>query len=420
MKYILSLLLFVLSVSVAIGQQSNANYDESKVPSYILPDPLVFKDGSIVKTKKEWDKRRAELISIFQDEVYGISPEWKGNLSATEISVKKDALDGMAVRREIKITLKNGNKELDFIMLMYLPNSSRPVPIFLGYNFGGNHSVTDENDILITSSWMRNNPETGIVNNKASEAGRGKGASSWQAREIISRGYGLATIYYGDIDPDFDDGFRNGVHSLYDQKPNSSSWGSIAAWAWGLSRAMDYLQTIKSVDAKKVIVMGHSRLGKTSLWAGASDQRFAIVISNNSGCGGAALSMRKFGETVGRINTSFPHMFCDNYNKYNEKEETLPVDQHELIALMAPRPVYVASAEEDTWADPKGEFLSCVGASPVYFLLTGQNFQAKQMPATNAPVTGLIGYHIRTGKHNVTLYDWQRYLDFADMHLKRK
>jgi len=402
------------------AQQPVAKYDESKVPVYTLPDPLVFNDGSKVTNKNEWNKRRAEILQLFKNDVYGISPDWHGKLKVSEISRNENALNGLAVRKEIKLALINGNKELDIVMLLYLPHSAKPVPVFIGYNFGGNHSVTDEPDIAITTSWMRNNAVNGISEHKATEAGRGKAASSWQVKEIISRGYGLATIYYGDVDPDYDDGFKNGVHSLYDQRRDGSSWGSIAAWAWGLSRAMDYLETDHAVDAKKVIVMGHSRLGKTSLWAGAIDKRFAIVISNDSGYGGAALSRRIFGETVGDMNRSFPHWYCDNFKKYNEKEENLPVDQHELIALIAPRPVYVASAEQDLWSDPKGEFLSCVAASPVYVLLGKDGFPAKEMPAINSPITGSIGYHIRTGVHDVTLYDWQRYLDFADYHLKRE
>jgi hypothetical protein len=417
----LTFFLLLVSASIPLNAQKFVpNYDESKIPAYRLPDPLVFNNGIKVTDKKEWIKRRDELFRIFENEVYGISPIWKGKLTATEISVKKDALSGKAVRKEIRLSLKNGNRELAMDILLYLPHSGKPVPVFLGYNFGGNHSVTDEPGISVTSSWMRNNKENGITDNRATESGRGKATSNWQINEIISRGYGLATVYYGDVDPDYDDGFKNGVHGLYDSKPDKTSWGSIAAWAWGLSRVMDYLETNPSVDSKKVIVIGHSRLGKTALWAGASDKRFAIVISNDSGCGGAALSKRIFGETVGSINASFPHWFCENFNKYNDKEDLLPVDQHELIALIAPRPVYVASAEDDQWADPKGEFFSCLNATPVYNLLGYEGLPVKEMPAVNKPVAGTIGYHVRSGGHDVKLFDWQQYLDFADHHLKLK
>lgn len=413
-------LLLMTALSSLYSQEFVANYDEGKVPEYTLPDPLIFNNGSKVRNKKQWDTRRTEIFKIFETEVYGVAPEWDGEIITSELSSDMNALDGKAIRKEIKITLKRGNKELAMIMLLYLPKSSSPVPLFLGYNFGGNHTVTNEPGISVTTSWVRNNKEANIADNKAGDSGRGRDASSWQVNTIISRGYGLATIYYGDIDPDFDDGFKNGVHGLYDSDPDETSWGSIAAWAWGLSRAMDCLEKIPSVDAGKVVVMGHSRLGKAALWAGAADRRFGVVISNNSGCGGAALSRRVFGETVGRINRSFPHWFCDNFNRYNEKEEILPVDQHQLLALIAPRPLYVASAKEDQWADPKGEFLSCVAASPVYKLLTGKEFPATQMPEVNSPVVSKIGYHIRTGVHDVTLYDWQQYLDFADLHLRGK
>jgi hypothetical protein len=399
-------------------QPPNGNYDESKMPAYTLPDPLVFNNGSKVATKADWEKRRAEIYKLFENEVYGVSPEWRGKVKVSETSSKENALGGTAVCKEIKLTLINGDKSLDLNLLIFLPHSNKPVPVFLGYNFGGNHTVTDEPGVAVTSSWVRNNSRAGINDNKAKESSRGSDASSWCVKEMIARGYGLVTVYYGDADPDFDDGFRNGVHALYNQQRDATSWGTIAGWAWGLSRVMDYIEKVPAIDSKKVIVMGHSRLGKTALWAGASDKRFAIVISNCSGCGGAALSKRIIGETVGLINKTFPHWFCGNFKKYNDKEENLPVDQHELLALIAPRPLYVASAEEDLWADPKGEFLSCAAASPVYEFLGMKGLPTKSMPTVNQPVIGTIAYHMRTGKHDVTPYDWQHYMDFAVVQFK--
>ena len=414
-KYFLLIQIFACS-TLSYGQ--TVNYDESKIPPYVLSDPLQLSNGGFVKTSKDWvKKRRPEILKLFETQMFGKAPKAPKGMRFKVLSEDKRALDGKAIRKEVNVYFSK-NEDKYMTILMYLPTGNeKAVPLFVGLNFYGNYTVNADPGITITPNWVMN--QLGITDNRANESLRGSDASSWPIELILQNGYGVATVYCGDIAPDYDNGFQKGVFPMFyatgQTRPKPDEWQNIAAWAWGLSRAMDYLQTDKQVDAKRVAVIGHSRLGKAALWAGAKDERFALVISNESGCGGAALSIRRIGETVELINKQFPYWFCDNFKQYNNKEDALPFDQHELIALMAPRPVYIASAEEDRWADPKGEFLSGFHANPVYRLFGLTGMPVSEMPPVDRPVlSGQIGYHIRSGHHALTAYDWEQYIRFAN------
>ena len=421
--FIFIVIIFLLGGRIVPAQK--VNFDESKVPAYELPDPLILENGEKVTTPGQWwQQRRPELLRLFEEDIYGKVPGHLQHMSFRVRSVNRQALEGQATRKQVTILFTGDDNGPMMDLLIYIPNKvEKPCPAFLGLNFYGNQSISKDTGIFVTRSWVRNNEAYGITENKATEISRGVRASRWPVKMILEQGYALVTAYYGDIDPDYDDGFQNGVQPLFykkgQHKPAPEEWGSIAAWAWGLSRALDYLEKDENIDAHRVAVMGHSRLGKTALWAAAEDQRFALAISNMSGCGGAALSRRRYGETVERINTSFPHWFCTNFKKYNDHEDSLPVDQHELIALIAPRPVYITAAIEDRWADPKGMFLAAKYATPVYRLLgkTGLPDHAAMIPGH--PVMGTIGFHLRPGKHDVIDYDWQQFLIFANKFLKK-
>ncbi|MBQ2374995.1 MAG: acetylxylan esterase [Alistipes sp.] len=365
-----------------------------------------------VASKREWQKKvRPAVMEFFQQEVYGIVPPSQPEVDFHIID-EGEAFGGKVKRREVEMTIGGSTKAL---ILIYLPAQHKgKVPVFLGMNFKGNHQIAADPEVTISDNAPRGK-ELGT------DPERGAAASRWTVEMLTEAGYGVVTIYRGDIDPDFDDGFRNGIHPHFyaegQTSPYAHEWGTIGAWAWSLSRVMDYLEKDNDIDHKHVAVIGHSRLGKTALWAGAQDSRFAMVISNDSGCGGAALSMRKHGETVAAINRNFPHWFCDNYNKYSNNEEELWIDQQGLLALIAPRPIYVASASLDDWADPEGEFLAALYASPIYELYGKKGLTSPTMPAVNTPVgDGHVGYHLREGKHDITAWDWAQYIKFADRH----
>ncbi|WDQ15324.1 glucuronyl esterase domain-containing protein [Rhodopirellula sp. P2] len=412
-----------------------ANYDESKIPSYELPPALKFQNGDSVTTAEEWGKRRAETLRLFEEHVFGIMPEHR-RIQVKLVRSDKDFRPGVT-RHELDVSILplDASSEIAPLVVQVLadvPQSATPVPAILGLNFQGNHTVDADPKLRIPTSWVRDRRDGSTDGNKPTEKGRGVASSRWPSSTITDRGYALITVYYGDIDPDFDDGFKNGVHGLMpafiESLPAEHRPGSIAGWAYGLSCVLDAIEQTETlnVDAARVGVLGHSRLGKTSLWAGATDPRFAMVISNDSGCGGAALSRRAIGETVGRINTSFPHWFCDAYLQYNENESASPVDQHQLIALSAPRAIAVGSATEDEWADPKGEFLAWQAAAPVYQLLgmSAENAKvvrdASMLSGQAVLNAGPMQYHLREGKHDLADYDWKCYLDLADRALHSK
>ncbi len=378
----------VLALMLVATAWAEPNYNEWLVPPYILPDPL-----ESVKTSEDWNRsRRPEILSQFEQLVYGKTP-----IRAVQVTVLEQREDEVApglIRGLVELEVRCQGRRQVWQLLTFRPPGKGPWPVFLGMNFMGNQSVYADPAIPLSRAWVDNSPSLKIKDNHASEASRAMRAYRWPVERMVSRGYALCTLNYGDVDPDFDDGFHNGAHQLLGEP---DGWGSIGAWSWGLSRCADYLQEQPWVS--RMAVVGHSRLGKAALWAGAQDPRFSLVISNDSGCGGAALSRRVFGETVESINHSFPHWFCRRFREFNGREQDLPVDQHQLLALTAPRLLYVASATSDLWADPRGEELSLEAARPVFQLVGGQ-----------------VGYHRRPGMHELLGYDWERFMDFADQH----
>ena len=417
---IFTLIIILLIYPLYAQKTTPTIISEADVPPYELPKLLISDNGKKINIPSDWEHlRRPEIHSYFANQVYGVVPAKLNYHKAEILDFEPSALGGKAIRKQVKLNFKKGNKSINIYLLLYLPNSKKKSPVFLAYNFKGNHSVNTDQAILYNGKKESELSEMELI--KFIASGRGRQASRWAIDKMIDAGYGLVTVDYNNVDLDKND-FSDGIHSLFYQPgqivPAKNEWGSLSAWAWGMSRIMDFLETQAELDHNKVILFGHSRLGKTALWSAANDQRFRIVISNNSGCGGAALSRRRFGEKVSDINTNYPHWFAKNFHNFNENESELAVDQHMLIALIAPRPVYVASASKDSWADPKGEFLATKAASSIYNLYGKEGIDIKKIPAVNTPLHGTIGYHLREGKHDVTNYDWEQYIKFADLQLQ--
>ena len=372
------------------------NYDEAKVPAYILPDLLTSATRQKVTGKKEWTNvRRPELLELFTSQVFGRVPATPYQKTIRVVKTDPNAMNGAATLKLVDITITAQSKSLTIRLGLFTPNKAmKPVPAFL----------------LICNRDLKNMDFTRTIKSEF-----------WPAEEIIARGYAIAAFDNADVDPDKDDGFQNGIHGLLDNGRTEESWGTIAAWAWGASRCLDYLMTDKRIAPDQIAVVGHSRGAKTAMWAGATDQRFAMVACNEAGCGGSSLARRRFGETIYQINRGFPYWFCSNFRKYNNNEDALPVDFHMLMALIASRPLYVASAEQDLWGDPHGQYLALFYAIPAYNLLGAKCFLPAGMPPVNKPVvTGNVAYHIRDGKHNLLLKDWNFFMDFADRCLRKK
>ncbi len=394
-----------------------------KLPSQKdLPDPLVMLDGTKITTKEDWvKKRRPELKELFQHYMYGHFPPKPDNLSFQISRVDPKALGGKATLKEITISFgPPGTPKMQ--VLLFIPNKrSGPAPVFLGMNFYGNHTVVDDPKVPLPTAWIPKNAK-GVKNNHATEEARGFQSDVWAIEQTIDRGYAVATVYCGDVDPDRTDA-REGIQPHLQKagtKPGPFDWGTIAAWAWGLQRVVDYLVTDPDIDTSRIIIVGHSRLGKTALLAAAFDERVAMAIPLQAGCGGTAPSRSTVGESVTRINSSFPHWFNGAFKEFNDRTDRLPFDQHCLIALMAPRPVLLPNAAEDTWANPVGQFEMLKAAEPVYILLGAKGLAAQQMPPQGKLMDSTLGYFIRAGKHSMTREDWQVFADYADRNLKKR
>lgn len=405
-------------LAVFINPAKATNYDEAKVGEYTLPDLLQCNDGSRVTNAETWfNRRRPEILEYYRSEIFGRSPEPGTNVTFNVWEISTNALNGTAVRKQIEINFSGTAAGPFAHLLLYTPVGKAAAPTFLCLQFSGNYTVGDDPGVAIFPEW---NNQTGIPAMPKNPV-RGRFDHNWEIAETLSRGYGIAIIDYREIEPDLANGagLPYGVRKNFPPPAAADGWGAIGAWAWGASRALDYLTTDKDVDAQRVILMGHSRLGKTVFWAGAQDTRFAAVIASCSGEMGASLSRRDYGETVDDVVKHFPYWMCGNFKKYAGHWTNLPVDSHCLISLIAPRPLFLSTGSEDKWGDPHGEFLAAQAATPVYELLGKTGIRETEFPPLDHAIQHDIGFSCHTGEHDVLPEDWGSFLDFADAHFRR-
>jgi hypothetical protein len=413
-----------LTLSAGAPAQSNPDQTRQPVMPAHLPDPLIFSDGSRVATSAQWPQRRKELLQLFTEQMYGRMPNRPAQMRFQVFDLDRHALDGRATREQVSIRFLGHENGPRMDLLVYVPNQVKRPPVILGFNFWGNETINSDPGIRLSDRWVQSGPISDVdlscvTNNRATAACRGIDAKRWPLEKILDAGYALATAYRGDIDPDRKDGYNESIRSAWpDLAHGGDNFSTIAAWSWAMSRALDYLEQDRLVDGHHAIAFGWSRLGKAAIWAGATDPRFAAVISNESGAGGAKVFHDVYGETVELLNTRFPYWFCDNFKQYNGRDADLPFDQNEVLALIAPRPLYIASAILDENADPQGEFLGALAVTGVYRFLGSTGLSTTVWPPVNQPVLGRVSYHVRSGAHSVTDFDWEQYLRFADAYVK--
>ena len=391
-----------------------SNYNEEKVAPYTLPDPLVLQNGQRVTTAEMWWKeRRPEILKFYQTQIYGRVPANAPRVTWEVTETDNTAREGAAVLKHVVGKIGDKPDAPRMNLAVYLPaKSSGPIPMLLSISFGFGAGRGGK---------AAKAPEGGKDAKDAK--GRGPGGGFDAVGEVLGRGWGYATLTYSDIQPDRPNQWTQGVigQTLRDgqMQPDADEWGTISAWAWGISRTIDYFETEKAVNSKQIAITGASRLGKTVLWAGAQDERVAAVFSVVSGEMGASLIRRDWGETLDDMAQNFGYQFAVNLQNWVGKWNDLPVDQHMLIALCAPRPVYVNGGLTDQWSDPKGEFLSLVAAGPVYRLLGKRDLGTTELPPLDKVLSsGDLAFHYHSGGHMAVPADWKAFLDFAERHFQ--